>query len=121
MGERQTALVPRRILLGRSTELLCIAEDTFELVVKSKRSLDFSIYKNNYQYTAIIYDEDSIDKCKEELCTIKPGVKTVIYVFSYSNDYNSEDFEDLPISFEVKPIPAAILNVYRKNAKLRGK
>lgn len=110
----------KRILVNRSRELLCLAENTFELVKQSKRKLEFAIYKNNKQFTAIIYDEDAIMKCKEELETLKPK-KTVIYVFSYDHEYNIEDFDDLTISFVVKPIPEAILNVYRKNAKLRRK
>ncbi len=98
-----------------------MAENTFELVKQSKRKLEYAIYKNNKQLTAIIYDEDAIDKCKEELETLNPKVKTVIYVFSYDHEYNTEDFEDLSIRYDVKAIPEAILNVYRKNAKLRKK
>ncbi len=52
---------------------------------------------------------------------LNPKLKTVIYVFSYDNEYNVEDFEDLTFRFDVKPIPEAILNVYRKNAKLKRK
>ena len=111
----------KRVLVNRSTELLCLAENTFELVKQSKRKLEFAIYKNNKQFTAIIYDEDAIEKCKDELEALKPQVKTVIYVFSYDHEYNAEDFEDFTIRFDVKPIPEAILNVYRKNAKLRRK
>ena len=111
----------KRVLVSRSMELLCLAENTFELVKQSKRKQEYSIFKSSSKYTAIIYDEDAIDKCKETLQSIKPEFKTVIYVFSYSHEYNVEDFEDLTISFEVKPIPEAILNVYRKNAKLRRK
>lgn len=111
----------KRVLVNRSTELLCLAENTFELVKQSKIKLEFAIYRNQKQLTAIIYDEDAIEKCKEELEALKPKTKTVIYVFSYDHEYNVEDFEDLTIRFNVKPIPEAILNVYRKNAKLRRK
>jgi len=111
----------KRVLVNRSTELLCLAEKTFELVKQSKRKVEFAIYKNQKQLTAIIYDEDAIEKCKEELEALKPKEKTVIYVFSYDHEYNVEDFEDLTIRFDVKPIPEAILNVYRKISKLRRK
>jgi len=111
----------KRVLVNRSTELLCLAENTFELVEESKRKLEFAIYRNQKQLTAIIYDEDAIEKCKEELEALKPKEKTVIYVFSYDHEYNVEDFDDLTIRFDVKPIPEAILNVYRKNSKLRRK
>jgi len=111
----------KRVLVSRSTELLCLAENTFELVKQSKRKVEFAIYRNQKQLTAIIYDEDAIEKCKEELEALKPEEKTVIYVFSYDHEYNVEDFDDLTIRFDVKPIPEAILNVYRKNSKLRRK
>lgn len=111
----------KRVLVGRSTELLCLAENTFRLLKKSKRKMDYSIYRNTKQITAIIYDEDAIEKCKEELEALQPREKTVIYVFSYDHEYNVEDFEDLTIRFDIKPIPEAILNVYRKNAKLKRK
>jgi adenine-specific DNA-methyltransferase len=111
----------KRVLVNRSTELLCLAENTFELVKQSKRKVEFAIYRNQKQLTAIIYDEDAIEKCKEELEALKPKEKTVIYVFSYDHEYNVEDFDDLAIRFDVKPIPEAILNVYRKNSKLRRK
>ena len=109
----------KRILVNLSTELLCIAENTFHLVKHSKSKNEFAIYKSTKQITAIIYDEDAIEKCKEELERLKPKIKVVIYVFSYDHEYNVEDFENLPFCFDVKPIPEAILNVYRKNAKLK--
>ena len=111
----------KRVLVGRSTELLCLTENTFELLKQSKRKREYAIFKNLIQITAIIYDEDAIERCKIELKELKPKEKIVIYVFSYDHEYNEEDFEDLPFSIIVKPIPEAILNVYRKNSKLRRK
>ena len=111
----------KRILVSRSTELLCLAENTFELIKQSKRKMEYAIYRNKKQLTAIIYDEDAIEKCKKELEALKPKEKTVIYVFSYDHEYDVDDFEDLTIRFEVKPIPEAILNVYRRNARLKRK
>jgi len=111
----------KRVLVSRSTEMLCLAENTFTLTKQSNRKQEFAIYKNQNQHTAIIYDEDAIDKCKEVLESLKPKNRTVIYVFSYDYEYNIEDFEDLTIRFDVKPIPEAILNVYRKNSILRRK
>lgn len=108
----------KRILVTRATEILCLAENTFELVAKSKKQNEFAIFRNACQFTAIIYDEDAIDKCKMALLKLKPNINTIIYVFSYDHQYNLEDFDDLNFEFEVKPIPEVILNVYRKNAKL---
>jgi adenine-specific DNA-methyltransferase len=111
----------KRTLVARSTELLCIAENTFEVVKQNKKKLDFSIFKNAKQHTAIIYDEDSIENCCSELNKINPKHKVIIYVFSYDHTYDEVDFETLKIKFDVKPIPEAILNVYRKISKLKRK
>lgn len=111
----------KRTLVARSTELLCIAENTFEVVKQNKKKLDFSIFKNAKQHTAIIYDEDSIENCCSELNKINPKHKVIIYVFSYDHTYDEVDFETLNMKFDVKPIPEAILNVYRKISKLKRK
>lgn len=111
----------KRTLVSKSTELLCISENTFEVVKQNKKKMDFAIFKNANQYTAIIYDEDSIENCCEELIKINPKHRVVIYVFSYDHTYDELDFETLNFKFDVKPIPEAILNVYRKISKLKRK
>ena len=70
---------------------------------------------------AIIYDEDSIGDCVDYLNNNKVQQKTVIYVFSYDHTYDTEDFVELNIDFSVKPIPEAIINVYRKISKMKKK
>lgn len=111
----------KRTLVSKSTELLCISENTFEVVKQNIKKMDFAIFKNAKQYTAIIYDEDSIENCCDELIKINPKHKVVIYVFSYDHSYDELDFETLNFKFDVKPIPEAILNVYRKISKLKRK
>lgn len=111
----------KRTLVSKSTELLCIAENTFEVVKQNKKKMDFAIFKNAKQYTAIIYDEDSIENCCDELIKINPKHRVIIYVFSYDHTYDELDFEILNFKFDVKPIPEAILNVYRKISKLKRK
>lgn len=113
----------KRVLVARSTELLCIAEDTFERVADSNRKNEYAIFKNSKHSTAIIYDEDAIADCVTKLNELKPKGTTAIYVFSYDQDYDEADFEDLDksIKVKVKPIPGAIMNVYRRNAKLLKK
>lgn len=111
----------KRELVSRSTELLCMAENTFENIVKRGKKSEFAIFKNATQQTAIIYDEESVDKCVNKLNEINASLKTVIYVFSYDHTYEVEDFENLEIDFTVKPIPEAILNIYRKISKMRKK
>lgn len=100
----------KRILTSKSTEMLCLAEGTFdEFVIKNKT---FSIYQNIKQATGIIYDEEAIDDFKKEAAKIKKPI--VVYVFSYDHTYNEEDFENMENLITVKPIPEVILNVYRK-------
>ena len=111
----------KRELVNRSTELLCMAENTFDQVVKRSAKNEFAIFKNTTQQTAIIYDEESIEKCVSKLNSIKSSLETVIYVFSYDHTYDEENFENLKIDFSVKPIPEALLNIYRKIAKMRKK
>ena len=111
----------KRELVSRSTELLCMAEDTFENVIKRSPKDEFAAFKNATKQTVIIYDEESIDKCVNKLNEIYLRLETVIYVFSYDHTYDTEDFKNLNIEFSVKPIPEAILNVYRKIAKIRKK
>jgi adenine-specific DNA-methyltransferase len=111
----------KRTLVSKSTELLCISENTFEVVKQNKKKMDFAIFKNAKQYTAIIYDEDNIENCCDELIKVNPKHRVVIYVFSYDHTYDELDFETLNFKFDVKPIPEAILNVYRKISKMKRK
>lgn len=111
----------KRELVNRSTELLCMAENTFEMCVKRNSKSDFAIFKNATKQTAIIYDEESIKKCVKKLNEKQEELDTVIYVFSYDHTYEADDFENLNIIFTVKPIPEAILNIYRKISKMYKK
>ena len=111
----------KRELVNRSTEMLCVAEDCFELVRDRNNHNDFSVYKNAMKQMAIIYDEDSIYDCIDYLNEQKSELETIIYVFSYDHTYDAEDFEGLHLNFSVKPIPEAIINVYRKISKMKKK
>ena len=85
----------KRELVNRSTEMLCIAENCFELVRERDNHSDFSIFKNAKKQMAIIYDEDSICECIDYLNEHKSELNTIIYVFSYDHTYDSEDFKEL--------------------------
>lgn len=111
----------KRELVNRSTEILCVAEDCFEKVRERDNHSDYSVFKNGKKQMAIIYDEDSISNCIEYLNTHSSEHETVIYVFSYDHTYDAEDFARLNIKFSVKPIPEAIINVYRKISKMKKK
>lgn len=111
----------KRELVNRSTELLCMAENTFDVISKRTNKNDFAIFSNSEKMTAIIYDESQIDDCVNKLNLVNNDLPAIIYVFSYDHTYFAEDFENLKIKFTVKPIPEAILNVYRKINKLKKK
>jgi adenine-specific DNA-methyltransferase len=110
----------KRFLINQCTELLCIAENTFEPIIKRNKN-NYAIFKNKDKQMAIIYDEESIKKCVDYLNKNKQGLMTIIYVFSYDNTYDENDFSELFIGCTIRPIPEAILNVYRQMFKRRKK
>ena len=100
----------KRVFTSKSTEMLCLAESTFDEVASKKNQ--YAIFENDEQMTGIIYDEDCISDFKNKVKKYKKPI--VVYVFSYDHTYNEEDFEDIKGLVKVKPIPEVILNVYRK-------
>lgn len=100
----------KRVLVSRSTEMLCLAENTFDKILARKCA--FALYQNKEQITGIIYDEDAIADFRKAIKKFKKPL--VVYVFSYDHTYNEEDFADIPNLIKVKPIPEVILNVYKK-------
>ena len=109
----------KRILVARSTELLCLAEETFDKIWEeiSAKEIKFALFENSKKVTAIIYDELFIETCKKEIA--KQAKRVIIYVFSYTKDYNENDFSEFLFNkqIKIKPIPEAILNIYRKIPK----
>ena len=100
----------KRKLVNKSTEMLCLTENTFDKVIEEK---DFyAIFESSERMTGIIYDEDAIDDFNEEIKKFNKPLS--VYIFSYDHTYNKEDFADIKNLVEVKPIPEVILNVYRK-------
>lgn len=100
----------KRIFTNQSTEMLCLAEKTFDKIINKKGQ--FALYQNKEQITGIIYDEDYITDFKKEIEKFKKSI--VVYVFSYDHTYSEEDFADIKNLVKVNPIPEVILNVYRK-------
>jgi len=64
------------------------------------------------KYLGIIYDDVGIEPFKKEVKKLKK--KFVVYVFSLDESAREEEFEDISELVELKPIPAVILNVYRR-------
>ncbi|MEW6407789.1 MAG: site-specific DNA-methyltransferase [Patescibacteria group bacterium] len=100
----------KKKLVDKSTEMLCLKEDCFERVKTGK---SFNIFKNpNEKYLGIIYDDDGIESFKKEAKKINKNF--VVYVFSLDDSAREEEFEDMEDLVELKPIPAVILNVYKR-------
>ena len=100
----------KKRLVDKSTEMLCLKEDCFNEVKKGK---DFRIFKNSQdKYLGIIYDDDGIESFKKEAKKMKK--KFVVYVFSLDESAREEEFEDMDNMVQLKPIPAVILNVYKR-------
>tara|TARA_Y100000034_G_scaffold119974_1_gene162299 strand:+ start:2022 stop:3716 length:1695 start_codon:yes stop_codon:yes gene_type:complete len=100
----------KRRIVGKSTEMLCLKEDCFEEVKKGK---EYNIFKNSKEkYLGIIYDDEGIKSFKKEVKRLKN--KFVVYVFSLDESAREEEFEDIADLVELKPIPAVILNVYKR-------
>lgn len=100
----------KKRLVDKSTEMLCLKEDCFEEV---KKEGDFKIFKNSQnKYLGIIYDDDGIEPFKKVAKKMKN--KFVVYVFSLDESAREEEFEDMADELQLKPIPAVILNVYKR-------
>jgi adenine-specific DNA-methyltransferase len=100
----------KKKLVDKSTEMLCLKEDCFEGV---KSGNNFKIFKDNKEkYLGIIYDDAGIAPFKKEVGKINK--KVIVYVFSLDESAREEEFEDIDNLVELKPIPAVILNVYKR-------
>ncbi|MBT4209581.1 MAG: site-specific DNA-methyltransferase [Candidatus Komeilibacteria bacterium] len=100
----------KKALVDKSTEMLCIKENCFNSV---KRGKNFVIFKDgDNKYLGIIYDDDGIEPLKKEVNRLKK--KFIVYVFSLDDSAREEEFEDVGEWVEPKPIPAVILNVYKR-------
>ena len=100
----------KRKMVAKSTEMLCLKEECFEEV---KKGTDFKIFKNSQdKHLGIIYDDDGIEPFKKEVK--KLNKQFVVYVFSLDESAREEEFEDMNGNVELRPIPAVILNVYKR-------
>jgi adenine-specific DNA-methyltransferase len=100
----------KKNLVDKSTEMLCLKEDCYGEVKTAK---DYAIFRNaSDKYLGIVYDEEGIDSFKKEIKRINR--KAIVYIFSLDESAKEEEFEDIANLVELKPIPAVILNVYRR-------
>jgi len=113
----KTAFVPknevsdntRKELVRRSTEMICLRENTF---IKKYDNKQYKVYTNGKINTGILFDLESVGDLKEKLDALE--LPAHIYVFSLSNDDHADDFSDLEVMHTLCPIPESILEVYRR-------
>lgn len=103
----------KKKMVDRSTEVLCLKENTFNLVADKYVKIRTKIFENPSKYTAILFDLFYFDDFVEEISKLKDK-PTSVYVFSYSKDFSREEFGDLDIDFTVEAIPEKILETYKK-------
>ena len=100
----------KKKMVDKSTEMLCLREACFDEI---KVNHNFRIFTNSKEkLLGIIYDDDGIESFKKEVKKIRK--KFIVYVFSLDESAREEEFEDIEDLVELKPIPAVILNVYRR-------
>lgn len=99
----------KRKLVNKSTEILCIRENAFELV---QNKSNFKIFKNKDKYLGIVFYEDAIDDFKKAVKKIKGNFNA--YVFSLGDDPHEKRFADLKDRITLCAIPEVILKVYRE-------
>ena len=100
----------KKKLVDKSTEMLCLKEDCFDEI---KETHNFKMFKNNHgKQLGIIYEDDGIEPLKKEIRILNK--KFIVYIFSLDDSAREEDFEDIKNLVELKPIPSAILNIYRR-------
>jgi hypothetical protein len=100
----------KKKMVDKSTEMLSLKEDCFDEV---KKGLDYRIFADSKgKYLGIVYSDEGIEPFKEEVKKLQSNF--VVYVFSLDESAREEEFEDIKDLVELKPIPAVILNVYRR-------
>lgn len=100
----------KKKLVESSTDMLCLKENCFNLILEGEYYKIYGGQKDTL--LGIIYDDDGLEEAKTRFREL--GLKTVVYIFSLDDSNKAEEFSDLKDLVEVKPIPASILNVYRR-------
>jgi adenine-specific DNA-methyltransferase len=103
----------RKKMVDSSTDILCLKENTFNLVKDTYKEDKIKIFENSDKYTAILFDLFYFDDFVKELKKLKDKPVSV-YVFSYTKDFSKEEFGDLDIDFTIEAIPEKVLETYKK-------
>lgn len=100
----------KKELVDKSTEMLCLKENCF---FSLKQSRSFKIFHNNKnKHLGIVYGDSGIEKIKE--IVRKLNKKIIVYMFSLDDSTREEEFAEVKNLVELRPIPTAILNVYKR-------
>jgi len=95
------------------TEILCLKENTFELVLDDYKKNKIKVFKNSTRYNAILFELFYLEDFVEQLRKLKDKPVSV-HVFSYTKEFSKEEFGELDIEFTVEAIPEKILETYKK-------
>lgn len=97
-------------LVNKCTEMLCIKEGIYDLVIETE---DYKILKSyDNRYLGIIFYEDAIDEYKKAIKKIDAKLNT--YVFSLGDDPHTAQFADVADKVVLQAIPEIILKVYQE-------
>ncbi len=111
VNKMQTDDQTRYAVSERSTELICLREDTFKKVIKGST---YEVFENVHKYMAVLFEQDDFDEFIEKVNALKGEKSINIYVFSLSSDTYVESFTSIQRSCELRPVPDGIMAVYRK-------
>ena len=114
--------------IGLCDDLLCIKENTFEKIKLKTQTLiptntinkevsdrtgDFlKLYKNNSNFTVILYDIHHFNDLLKLLNILEWNIK--VYIFSLSKEIYEEELSCLEKNIEIVNIPDDILETYKK-------
>ena len=99
----------KRKLVNECTDMLCIRENIFDLVLDGE---EFKIFKKGDKYLGIVFHEDAIEPFKRAITKIKGDCNA--YVFSMTDDPHKDQFISLVSKVTLCAIPEVILKVYRE-------
>ncbi|MDP2666912.1 MAG: site-specific DNA-methyltransferase [Candidatus Diapherotrites archaeon] len=99
----------KRKIVEKSTEMLCLKENSFSPVLEKD---GFKIFKSPKTFMGIIFDEEKIGDFVKEVQKI-PG-KFNVYVFSFDDSVPESEFKSIKSRVKLRPIPEVILHVYRR-------
>ncbi|MFT4245347.1 MAG: DNA methyltransferase [Micrococcaceae bacterium] len=100
-----------RPLTQRSTDLVRVREDSYELCLEGE---NYKVFKGLEAVTAIIFNDDSAADCIKAIEEANLATYVHLYVFSYNNYVPRDDWPQTDLDIEVCPIPVSILEVYRR-------